>query len=157
MDDEMQTVLEPSLISTPAQLPKVKKLGSRLWWQFWKLKKKEDKKEFNAYVADFKNGLDLEYIEPDLIPGDSREREYQGRFVHVLSRKDGKLGIVESPQKIGDNESPKDVYNALNCPEVEIVFGIPDTLWNKLSHVALYVLIGADLIFVFLIWGVSLQ
>lgn len=125
------------------------------YFLFWK--RKTEPEEPNAYVSDFKNGLDFETVNPDLIPAESRVRSYKGYQVHVLSRdREGVVRVAEPPRIIGENESPSEVYTALNCPEVEIILGIPDTLWNKISHIALYVLIGVDLIFVFLIWGSSI-
>lgn len=120
---------------------------------------KKLKEEYNAYVCDeqTKTG-DYEYIKPEDIPSDSWERrEDNGRMVHYLTRyNDGSLHPIDAPPQIGENESPKAVYTALNCPEIEVVFGIPDSLWDKAPYVALYVLIGAFLIFLFLIWSTAL-
>lgn len=125
-------------------------------------KRKEGEKEPNCYIVDCDNKtFNFEYLTPESksIPIGSHEREYKGRMIHFLSRdKDNKLNIIDAPRSIEGTVSPKELFNALTTPGilVERIFGLTDSVWDKISLVALYVLIGAFVVFIFLIWGTSL-
>lgn len=119
--------------------------------------KKNGVPEDNAYIASYKEGFIFDYVKPEDIPAGSQEREYKGRFVHLLSfGRDEVLRAIDAPREIQPNESPSELGAALNCSLVSLIFGIPESTLDKIGYVAFYVLIACDLIFAFLIWGASL-
>lgn len=120
------------------------------------LNKVDDKPVPNANIADIKKGEITEYIEGRDIPAGARRKYYRGGQYYFLSRDaQGVLRNIE-PRKANKNTiSQKELYQVTRCPHIQFVFGMPDTIWDKVSLTALYVLIGASLFVTFIIVGAS--
>lgn len=79
--------------------------------------------------------------------------------LHLLNMdRQGKLRPILVPREIKQNESPKDLWFALNCEqEVNEAYHMPEGLLSKLSYVAFFVLLFAELIVIFLIAASSMK
>jgi len=126
---------------------------------FWRRKTNENPQEPNAYIADYKEGLGKApiFLEPEIIPPESRPRWYKGKLYHWLSKDDTGYHVIDAPKSIKARDDPREVFTALNCPHIELVFGIPDTIWDKTGRIALYILIAAEMAMLFLIFATSLR
>lgn len=74
-------------------------------------------------------------INRNLIPSDSVERKYKGEPVHLLTLDtEGKLHAVEPLNEIGINDSPQDLFMALQFEsEVNEVYGMSESLLEKIK------------------------
>lgn len=120
-------------------------------------KKTDEGPEKNCLVADYEKGEALEYIETDKIPDTSYKRPVKGLMVYCISRdKDGKLYDPLIPRDPSETVTESLLYQASRCPQVQDLFGVPDTIWDKVSHGVLIGLIIVFGIFLFLTWGVNI-
>ena len=92
--------------------------------------------------------LSLKHIPKGNLPMDMGDYS-----VHVLNcDRKGYLQPINIPKEIKENESPKDLWYALNCEqEVNEAYHMPEGLASKLSYVAFFVLLFAELVVIFLI------
>jgi hypothetical protein len=106
------------------------------------------KENLNALVFD-DEGFKLEHIdEPE-----GRLWRYGKQWVYAMLRKsDGSLKPFELPKKLDD--LPERLYRALYWDnETGILFMMKNTLMEKLSLFGTYILIGALLFFMYLIYS----
>ena len=104
-----------------------------------------------ALVVDVKKGMGEEYIDDGSIPEDSPLRRYGKKVVHYLKR-DGekKLETINPEMKIIPGEMPSDLYEALVCPEVEVVYGAEATPWYKTKNMPYIIVISIGIFLLFL-------
>lgn len=79
------------------------------------------------------------YVPPKKIPFDSFEKEYGGRWLHILGLDlEGKLWPIERVEAV-EGHMPTDLYMAVHCAaEVEEVFGMSIPL-SKIIKIGLLV------------------
>lgn len=123
--------------------------GKRRWpWG------KRDTVEYNAVVFEDKTrAYGPRLVPKSKIPDGSMPREYKGHRYYILNlNKEGKYTDIRVPREYGANESPKDLYIALHCEkEVNAVWQLAASLWDKISLTFFYVLAGGLLIVIFLL------
>lgn len=148
---------KPSL--SPAKLFGIPLRVKALWpWINGKDTGGDDKKEDNAYVLDKRKGAGFEYVDPAKIPSSSIERQYRGKYVHLLMRDDeGKIKVPPIDYKRKPGESPEDLYDALNDNDSPKLFCSPQNSWIGPVTKAFFVVIGFMLFFLFMIWAVNIH
>jgi hypothetical protein len=92
-------------------------------------------------------------ISNTLIPDDSIERNYKGRPAHLLGLDlQGKLWAIEPENEIKINESPKDLFIALQYEkEVDAVYSLSESVVEKIKIGLFFLLCVVELIILFLI------
>lgn len=115
-------------------------------------------KNINAYVADEKtNTIGDEYIEPEKIPQGSIERFHRRVWKHILRRdREGNIQLPDIDYNPHSGELPGDLYDALVDRHSPNVFCNKEHPGKKWGIVALYVIIGALFLFLFIVWAVNL-
>jgi len=114
-----------------------------------------DKKQIpNTMVLDLKKGFGLEYVQDPK----GRLWRYGKSRVYLMKRSygtngdNGTLVPYELPLKMG--EPPEKLYRALHWDkEAEILFTLRNLLLEKLKVIGIYLLIGIELLFLFLIFS----
>ena len=106
-----------------------------------------------ALVVDIKKGLEEEYLDDSKIPGDSLLRSYGRKEVHYLKRDGENIEVINPEMKIIPGETPSDLYEALVCSDVEIVFGAEATPWYKSKNIPYIIVIGIGVLLLFMMVG----
>lgn len=98
-------------------------------------------------------------LDKSLIPEDSTERKLKGKKpVHILNLdKEGKLWAIEPENTVKPNDSPQDLFLALQYErEVDEVYGLSESLGEKIKLGIFFVLCFFLLIILFLIATVAM-
>ncbi len=74
------------------------------------------------------------YVRPEFIPRDSFEKEYKGKWFHILGVDlKGQFWPIDSPDAV-EGRMPTDLFMAQNCAEeVNEVYGISSTTLQKIG------------------------
>lgn len=124
-------------------------------WQRMKTKRNGHKKPRypNCLLfRDFNRSMIEIHLPPRYAPRDSRPLEYKGHPTYLINvSRTGKLSAISVPARIEQNETPKDLYMALNCEmEIDAIYGMESSTWQKVKFGILGVIIGAELLVLFL-------
>lgn len=90
--------------------------------------RRERRHESNVLILDPERGWGLTYRANP--PGEPYR--FHGRQVHLCTLDDGQLKPVELPAKTAGT-LPEDLYQARFWPEVQELFGVVKTTWEKLE------------------------
>lgn len=129
-------------------------------WLFSRNGRKETNPPNVMIFVDSTRSMCVRRVRKALIPKGSLARNYRGLNLHYinvdLKGKVRPITIPDWPAKPAEGNisaaTPKDLWLALNCEqEVNETYSLSDSLLHKLSYIAFYVLIGAELFILFLI------
>lgn len=92
-------------------------------------------------------------ISTALLPPNATRRRHKGRDCYLLGvDKTGKLFSIEPSNEIIDNDSPKDLYDALECSdEIDEMYGMEEPLSEKIKTGLIFALCGGLIFVLFII------
>jgi len=113
-------------------------------------------KNCNCEIDDGKD-LYPENLDESKIPGDSIFRFIHGEYRHLLTKdKDGKYQTAVIPQAKNEDITPADLYDCLEDKHSPNLFCNKEHPAVKGATIALFVVIGFLLFFLFMIWAANL-
>jgi hypothetical protein len=109
---------------------------------------------FNALVLDPDKGWGLEDVYVKESEGTKtlgHKWHYGNSLVHLVARTNGNLTPVELPPKIG--EPPEKLFRALFWDKESSILFTLSSAWEKFKTIGIYILIGIELLFIFLVFS----
>ena len=117
---------------------------------------KNHEDESLSLIVDIKGGkpefLDgyTTYIKDDLIPSDSNSKRFRKDMAHFLKREGEVLSTIDRDMVIIKGEMPSDLYEALVCPDLDVIYGVGVDPWYKSKNLPYIIIICAGVFLLFL-------
>ena len=113
----------------------------------------EHENESLALIMDVKKGKvvkSLKYIEDSLVPDGSNTKRYLEDMVHYLRREGETITVIDPEMIIVKGEMPSDLYEALVCPDLDVIYGVGVNPWYKSKNLPYIIIICAGVFLLFL-------